>query len=82
MRRVEGHVVDRPLVFKRVFLGDGRRAMKRDLERIGYRLEPRERRDLERAETSGDQILSPKEIFRTKKETMNAGGVEELKTTS
>ncbi|GFT24285.1 hypothetical protein TNCV_2065031 [Trichonephila clavipes] len=31
---------------------------------------------------SGDRIRSSRQIFRTKGETMNAGGVEELETTS
>ncbi|GFV93622.1 hypothetical protein TNCV_1989341 [Trichonephila clavipes] len=67
MGRNEGRVVDPPLVFKRGFLGDERGAM---------RLEPRERRDLKRSdsESEGD--------FFGRKDTMNAGGVGELETTS
>ncbi|GFV16291.1 hypothetical protein TNCV_1670961 [Trichonephila clavipes] len=78
MRRDEGRIVDPPLVFKRVFLGDERRDLdgenlgralkKRDLDGGGQRLEWKERRDPLNAGGFGEP------------ETMNASGVGGLES--
>ncbi|GFV49103.1 hypothetical protein TNCV_236371 [Trichonephila clavipes] len=65
MRRDEGRVVDPPLVFKKGFLGDERRAL--DGENLGRALK---KRDLDGG--------GPKLEWKVKKDERNAGGVGEL----